>query len=147
MEQHDSINKYVEQYDIINKCVEQCQQWCAEDSEGDFYALDLFDYMNDLMLAQIRTRLAGCSLSVEDKMEYYAGVVNTVRECFDQDYIEECIPISITREVHDVPWEMGSASGIHHEGIEYHGVWEAVEKCYDLLSQHYKEVIEEMETF
>jgi len=142
----------MKQQELINKCVAQCEAWCAEDSEGNFLAIDLFDYMNDLVLEQVRKQyLKDPAMSVEDKMKHYADVVVECKEFFPAEYIEECIPISIEREVHDVPWERGSASGIHSDGIEYHGVYEAVVKCWNLLMEFYadnyltEDVIEEME--
>jgi hypothetical protein len=141
----------MKQHDLINKCVDQCNQWCAEDSESDFLAIDLFDYMNALVLAEVRKKYIADSTSWDLKLQYYAQLVVDCKEFFPEEYIEECIPISITPEVHDVPWERGSASGIHSFGTEYHGVYEAVVKCYNLLMEFYadnyltEDVIEEME--
>ena len=137
--------------ELINKCVEQCEKWCAEDSENDFYAIDLFDYMNDMILAEVRKKFIEDNTSWDLKLQYYATLVADCREYFSHEYIEECIPISIEPEVHDVPWERGSASGIHSFGTEYHGVYEAVVKCYNLCMEFYadnyltEDVIEEME--
>jgi len=141
----------MKQHDLINKCVDQCNQWCAEDSESDFLAIDLFDYMNALVLAEVRKKYIADNTSWDLKLQYYAQLVVDCKEFFPEEYIEECIPISIEPEVHDVPWERGSASGIHSFGTEYHGVYEAVVKCYNLLMEFYadnyltEDVIEEME--
>lgn len=141
----------MKQHELINKCVEQCEKWCAEDDEGDFYAIYLFEYMNDLVLEQVRKKLIEDGTSWDLKLQYYAQLVVDCKDFFPAEYIEECIPISIEREVHDVPWERGSASGIHSFGVEYHGVYEAVVKCYGLLMEFYadnyitEDVIEEME--
>ena len=141
----------MKQHDLINKCVDQCNQWCAEDSESDFLAIDLFDYMNALVLAEVRKKYIADNTSWDLKLQSYAQLVVDCKEFFPEEYIEECIPISIEPEVHDVPWERGSASGIHSFGTEYHGVYEAVVKCYNLLMEFYadnyltEDVIEEME--
>lgn len=130
---------------VIDQCVEQCIKWCEDDSESNFLAIELFDYMNDLMLAWTRKTLAEGSLPVEQMLEHYSNIVLGCKEWFTDEWIEECIPISITPEVHDVAWERGSASGIHSFGTEYHGVYEAVEKCYDFIMDFYKNlVVEEM---
>ena len=141
----------MKQQELINKCVAQCEAWCAEDSESNFLAIDLFDYMNALVLKQVREKFIADSTSWDLKLQYYAQLVVDCKEYFTNEYVEECIPISIYPEVHDVPWERGSASGIHSDGIEYHGVYEAVVKCWNLLMEFYadnyltEDVIEEME--
>lgn len=141
----------MKQQELIDKCVAQCEAWCAEDSEGNFLAIDLFDYMNDTILKQVREQFIADSTSWDLKLQSYAQLVVDCKEFFPAEYIEECIPISITPEVHDVAWERGSASGIHSFGTQYHGVYEAVVKCYNLLMEFYadnyltEDVIEEME--
>lgn len=139
------------QKQVIDKCVEQCNEWCAEDSESNFFATDLFGHMNDYILAEVRKKFIEDRTSWDLKLQSYADVVVGCKEFFPDEYVEECLPISITPEVHDVPWERGSASGIHSFGTEYHGVYEAVIKCWNLLMEYYadnyltEDVIEEME--